>query len=131
MAGAIWGTQALTASERARSTGAGRSAGTSAEAESTRLRVFCASMANVFDNKVPTLWRVDLQSLIRSTLPLDWLLPAKRTQNIRDMLPTDWGEGWPHACLGTTTENQEEANRHIPHLVASRLRSDSSASSLY
>ena len=40
------------------------------------------------------------------------------------MLLTDWGEGWPHACLGTTTENQEEANRRIPHLVASRLRSE-------
>jgi len=34
------------------------------------------------------------------------------------MLPTDWGEGWPHVWLGTTTENQEEANRRIPHLVA-------------
>jgi protein gp37 len=45
-------------------------------------------------------------------------LLTKRPQNIRDMLPTDWGEGWPHVWLGTTTENQEEANRRIPHLVA-------------
>ena len=34
------------------------------------------------------------------------------------MLPTDWGEGWPNVWLGATTENQEEANRRIPHLVA-------------
>ena len=34
------------------------------------------------------------------------------------MLPIDWGEGWPNVWLGTTTENQEEANRRIPHLVA-------------
>ena len=34
------------------------------------------------------------------------------------MLPTDWGQGWPHVWLGTTTENQEEANRRIPQLVA-------------
>src|SRR5439155_26279151 len=49
---------------------------------------------------------------------LDWFLLTKRPQNIRDMLPTDWGEGWPQVWLGTTTENQEEANRRIPHLVA-------------
>jgi protein gp37 len=86
-----------------------------AQAERTRRRVFCASMADIFDNKVPTSWRVDLWSLIRSTPALDWFLLTKRPQNIRDMLPTDWGEGWPHVWLGTTTENQEEANRRIPH----------------
>jgi purine nucleoside phosphorylase len=31
-----------------------------AQAEGIRRRVFCASMADVFDNKVPTSWRVDL-----------------------------------------------------------------------
>jgi hypothetical protein len=75
----------------------------------------------------PTSWRVDLWSLIRSTPALDWFLLTKRPQNIGDGLPTDWGEGWPHVCLGTTTENQEEANRRIPHLVA--IPSGSSASS--
>ena len=45
-----------------------------AQAEGTRRRVFCASMADVFDNKVPTSWRVDLWSLIRSTPALDWFL---------------------------------------------------------
>jgi protein gp37 len=88
-----------------------------AQAAGTRRRVFCASMADVFDNKVPTSWRVDLWSLIRSTPALDWFLLTKRPQNIRDMLPADWGEGWPHVWLGTTTENQEEANRRLAHLV--------------
>ena len=58
-----------------------------AQAEGTRRRVFCASMADVFDNKVPTSWRLDLWSLIRSTPALDWFLLTKRPQNIRDMLP--------------------------------------------
>ena len=56
------------------------------------------------------------------THPLDArarLVPAdEKTENIGDMLPTDWGEGWPHVWLGTTAENQEEANRRTPHLVA-------------
>src|SRR5215831_13498279 len=49
------------------------------------------SLADVFDNKVPTSWRVDLWSLIRSTPALDWFLLTKRPQNIREMLPIDWG----------------------------------------
>jgi protein gp37 len=75
-------------------------------------------MADVFDDKVPTSWRVDLWSLIRSTHMLDWFLLTKRSQNIREMLPTDWSEGWPDVSLGTARENQEEANSRIPHLVA-------------
>jgi len=43
-------------------------------------------MADVFDNQVPTSWRVDLWSLIRSTPALDWFLLTKRPQNIGDML---------------------------------------------
>ena len=39
-----------------------------AQAEGTRRRVFCASMADVLDNKAPTSWRVDLWSLIRARL---------------------------------------------------------------
>src|ERR1700761_8119735 len=31
-----------------------------AEAEGRRFRVFCASLADVFDNQVPTRWRDDL-----------------------------------------------------------------------
>jgi len=29
-----------------------------------------------------------------------------------------WKKSWPHVWLGTTTENQDEADRRIPHLVA-------------
>ncbi len=33
------------------------------------------------------------------------------------MLPADWGAGWPNVWLGTTVENQAEADRRIPHLL--------------
>src|SRR5690348_7136536 len=55
-----------------------------------RPRVFCASLADVFDNKVPPEWRKDLFDLIRSSWRLDWLLLTKRPQNIAKMLPPDW-----------------------------------------
>lgn len=89
-----------------------------AKAAGERHRVFCASLADVFDNKVPEQWRADLWSLITATPNLDWLLLTKRPQNIAKMLPIMWGDGWPNVWLGTTVENQTEANRRIPHLLA-------------
>ena len=55
-----------------------------------RLRVFCASLADVFDNQVPQEWRDDLWALIHATPNLDWLLLTKRPQNIEKMLPRDF-----------------------------------------
>jgi hypothetical protein len=47
------------------------------------------------------------------------LLPAKRPQNIRDMPPTDWGEGWPpHAALAPRPRTKRKpigASRTLSH----------------
>ena len=83
-----------------------------------RRRVFCASMADIFDNHVPEAWRTDLWDLIRATPALIWVLLSKRPQNAPAMLPPDWGDGWPNVWLGTTVENNREAARRIPHLAA-------------
>ena len=80
--------------------------------------VFCASLADVFDNQVPDVWRADLWSLIRECDSLTWLLLTKRPQNIAKMLPADWGIGWKHVWLGTTVEHQEAADRNIPALLS-------------
>jgi protein gp37 len=79
-------------------------------------RVFCASLADVFDNQVPAKWRADLWALIRSTPHMDWLLLTKRPENIRKMLPDDWGLGWRNVWLGTTCEDHENAERRVPLL---------------
>ena len=73
-------------------------------------RVFCASLADVFDNRVPEHWRADLFALIRATPRLDWLLLTKRPQNMRQFLPADWGTGYPNVWLGTTAEDQKHFN---------------------
>ena len=80
--------------------------------------VFCASLADVFDNQVPSDWRADLWPLIRATPALTWQLLTKRPQNIAKMLPPDWGTGYANVWLGTTAENQDEADRRVPHLLA-------------
>lgn len=92
-----------------------------AERDGVRRRVFCCSLADVFDNQVDPQWRIDLFRLIGITPYLDWLLLTKRPQNIANMLPSDFvlaGDPVRNVWLGTTVENQEEADRRIPHLLA-------------
>lgn len=81
----------------------------------TRRRVFCASLADVFDNEVPAAWRVDLVDLIAATPNLDWLILTKRIGNVARMWPA---EPLPNVWIGATICNQEEADRDIPKLLA-------------
>lgn len=98
-----------------------------AKAAGKRARVFCASLADVFDNdrSITSGWRGDLWHLIHRTPNLDWLLLTKRPQNIARFLRPEeygdlpsWGDGWPNVWIGTTVENQQEADRRVPHLLA-------------
>ena len=82
-----------------------------------RQRVFCASLADVFDNEVPAEWRVELFALIRETPNLDWLLVTKRIGNAAKM--AEAAGGWPaNVWLGATIVNQAEADRDLPKLTA-------------
>lgn len=101
-----------------------------AEAErlGVRYRVFCASLADVFDNEVPGQWRIELMSLILATPHLDWLLLTKRIGNAAGMLETAFRavhhgrEGWaenvpPNVWIGASITSQAEADRDIPKLL--------------
>jgi protein gp37 len=88
-------------------------------ARGRRQRVFCASLADVFDNAVDLLWRRDLFRLIADTPNLDWLLLTKRIGNVPTMLRHIGVERLPgNVWLGATIVNQEEADRDIPKLLA-------------
>lgn len=82
-----------------------------------RPRVFCASLADVFDNEVPTKWRGELWALINKTPHLDWLLLTKRIGNVKTMM-YDPEDPQPNVWIGATICNQEEADRDIPKLLA-------------
>lgn len=85
-----------------------------------RQRVFCASLADVFDNAVDRTWREELFALIASTPNLDWLLLTKRIGNVGNMLPVpfDFDKHFPNVWLGATICTQAEADRDIPKLLA-------------
>jgi protein gp37 len=78
-----------------------------------RRRAFAMSKADVFDNKVPRAWRADFWRLVHTTPHLDWLILTKRPGNILrlNMLPEDWGDGYPNVWLGTTVESAEYNTR--------------------
>ncbi|KWD81822.1 phage Gp37/Gp68 family protein [Burkholderia ubonensis] len=88
-------------------------------AHGRRQRVFCASLADVFDNAVDPAWRRDLFALIASTPNLDWLLLTKRIGNVAEMLRGIGIDRLPdNVWLGATVVNQAEADRDIPKLLA-------------
>lgn len=95
-----------------------------AEKEGRRRRIFCASLADVFeDNTQVEEARKRLFRLIEETPWLDWLLLTKRPQNIHGMLPWEWEEGdrMPqNIWLGTSVENQKYADIRIPQLLEVR-----------
>lgn len=93
-----------------------------------RQRVFCSSLADVFDNEVSAQWRYRLLRLIELTPNLDWLILTKRIGNARGMLNqavranTAGRENWdnnyfPNVWIGATVVNQGEADRDIPKLL--------------
>lgn len=110
-----------------------------AERDGVRRRVFCASLADVFEGRDDLDGhRADLWDLIAATPHLDWLLLTKRPQNILAMTPWAWRVGphsspphredpanWPtNVWVGTTVEDQPRANVRVPHLlrVPARVR---------
>lgn len=110
-----------------------------AEGAAERPRVFCASLADVFEDREELhAWRAELLDLIRRTPNLDWLLLTKRPENILASMEmfhshgraanyadetghmvADWRHGNPPAnvWLGTSVENQEAADKRIPELL--------------
>lgn len=96
-----------------------------------RPRVFCASLADVFDNhaSVDPVWRGALWRLIAETPHLDWMLLTKRPGNIAGMLPDGlvapaWEDGYPNVWLGCTITSRDEMLRDAPKLksVDARVR---------
>lgn len=87
--------------------------------DDVRLRVFCASMADVFDKDAPGPERDRLWRLIEATPALDWLLLTKRVGNVARMFPASWlAKPRPNVWLGISVIDQGEAERDVPKLAA-------------
>lgn len=87
-----------------------------AEKDGKRMKVFCGSMMDWCDNKVPDQWRDNLFELIKATPMLDWQLLTKRATLIKKCLPDDWGDGYDNVWLGVTCEDMEYGYPRIDEL---------------
>lgn len=89
-----------------------------AKRDGVRRRVFCASMADVFeDNQL--LWspRERLWELVERTPNLEWLILTKRPENILLFSPWQWAKDPPeNVRMGTTVENQKAAGQRLADL---------------
>jgi len=103
-----------------------------AEAAGVRHRVFCASLADVFEGEdtMPpdaidkvTPARRRLGQMILDTPNLDWLLLTKRPENVMRYARDMWcrfDDSYPlppNVWLGVSVEDQATADERIPHLL--------------
>lgn len=107
-----------------------------AAAAGVRAKVFCASHADVFEDREdhrPA--RARLAGVVRETPWLDWLFVTKRPQNANRLWLEAWIDSWtgaesygtawaPNVWLGATVEDMQRADERIPHLlkVPARMR---------
>lgn len=84
-----------------------------------KARVFCASMADVFeDRRDLDVHRTRLFDLILATPHLDWQLLTKRPHAIMRLIPSAWRAALPdNVWIGTTVEDQRRAVERIPILL--------------
>ncbi|MDR9781636.1 DUF5131 family protein [Rhizobium redzepovicii] len=90
-----------------------------AEKDGDRPFVFCASLADIFDNQVDPQWRADAFEVMRKTPNLVHLLLTKRPQNIIK-LAAEAGGLPTNAAIGTTIEDQTRADINVPALLEAK-----------
>jgi protein gp37 len=88
-------------------------------------KVFCASLADVFDPEVPAEWRKALFDTITRTPYLIWQLLTKRPEIAHDFYHNEIGlrddtiieKFLPNVWLGVSVEDQKRADERIPLLL--------------
>lgn len=92
-----------------------------AQAQQTgrRLKVFCASLADVFEPHPDVAEaRLRLWNTIEQTPWLDWQLLTKRPKFIKSLVPPAWWQEWPaHVWIGTSAGTQQAADKRLPYLL--------------
>ena len=82
-----------------------------------RLKVFCASYADVFERRDDLVdRRARLLRLIDETDQLDWLLLTKRPENMIELASPVWKGHWPKNVWGGTTVGVRASLSRIDHL---------------
>lgn len=97
-----------------------------AERRGVPAKVFCASLSDVFEDRVELVpVRSRLSHVVEETPWLIWQFLTKRPENMVRLAPDRWSGGWPsNVWAGTTAETQEYLELRLAHLkkVPARVR---------
>lgn len=87
-------------------------------AHGRRPRIFVNSLSDFADNhrSIQPEWRAAVWQAARDCPDVIFMILTKRPQNLPGYLPADWGDAYPNVWLGTTAENQTEADRRAEEL---------------
>ena len=80
-------------------------------------RIFTCSWSDWFIAEADE-WRAEAWEIVKATPQYTYLILTKRPERIAEHLPADWGVGYPNVWLGTSAENQEQADKRVPYLLA-------------
>ena len=70
-------------------------------------RIFVCSWSDFAHEVVPLAWVDEAWKIMRQATQHTFLVLTKRPDDLRQLLPDDWGNGWPHVWIGVTVENKE------------------------
>lgn len=59
-------------------------------------------------------WRADVWHMMRVREDLQFIFFTKRIERLQEVLPADWGDGYPNVTIGCTCENQDRADFRLP-----------------
>lgn len=59
-------------------------------------------------------WRPDVWRMMQVRQDLHFVFFTKRIERLPDVLPQDWGDGYPNVTVGCTCENQDRADFRLP-----------------
>lgn len=101
-----------------------KTGGTLSEKESLKLtqlmntkRVFTSSLTDVFHPDIDS-FRDEIWAIIRQCPEFDFQILTKRIERVKDLLPADWGNGYPNVWIGCTMEDQEAFDNRILILLS-------------
>lgn len=66
-------------------------------------------------------WREDIWAIMRERRDLEFFFITKRIDRFDQVIPADWGEGYPNVSIGCTMENRDMVKYRLPIFKAAPI----------
>ena len=66
-------------------------------------------------------WRVEAWKMMRRRSDLQFIFFTKRIERLKEVLPPDWGDGYPNVTIGCTCETQARADERLPIFLSTPI----------